>query len=115
MKRITILLLIITSLFISSKAFAYSENFNLMITTMVISLENVHGKSLNEEIYNKYSLFVYGSPLDGYSGQRWTDVDDGLWKNGSHTGEYWILGEKKEGYEVHNHKFPMDVEPPTSP
>ena len=98
-----------------SISFAYSEKFELMISTMGIATENVNGKVLNEEIYNKYSLFVYGSPKDGYSGQRWKNVDDGLWTNGSNKGEYWILGENQNGYEVHNHKFPMDVEPPTTP
>lgn len=98
-----------------SISFAYSEKFELMISTMGIATENVNGKVLNEEKYNKYSLFVYGSPNDGYSGQRWKNVDDGLWTNGSNKGEYWILGENQNGYEVHNHKFPMDVEPPTTP
>ena len=77
---------------------------------------------INEDIYNSYKLFVYGNPLDSYSGQRWKNVDDGnwtknggLWTGGGTRGEYWILGTNYNGKEVHNHKFPVDIEPPTSP
>ena len=82
---------------------------------MDVKLENVHGKKLNEAIFNTYSLLVYGSPNDGYSGQRWKDVENGGWIKDSRTGEFWILGENIDGYEVHNHKFPVDIEPPTTP
>ncbi len=101
---------------------AYSENFKFIVDTMGIDYINVNGKSLNEDIYNTYSLLVYGSPLDKYSNQRWKDVEEGLWqKNGNKyidsgtRGEYWILGENMQGYEVHNHKFPVDIEPPSEP
>ena len=101
--------------FLHSYSFAYSEKFELMISTMGIEKQNINGKELNEEIYNAYSLFVYGSPQDGYNGQRFKSVEQGLSSNGNSVGEYWVLGENFEGYEVHNHKFPVDVEPPTSP
>ncbi len=114
MKKVLLMFFIFMFLF-NPISFAYSESFDLMIEVMGISIKNVHGKILNEEIFNKYSLFVYGSPIDGYSGQRWKNVDGGLWNNGSNQGEYWILGENEEGYEVHNHKFPADIEPPTTP
>ncbi|MBO5143835.1 MAG: hypothetical protein J6C46_12750 [Clostridia bacterium] len=102
--------------------YAYSDSFNLLIETMNIPQQNMQGKALNEDIYNKYKLFVYGNPLDSYNGQRWKDVKDGNWtKNGGSwngtgiRGEYWILGCNYNGKEVHNHLFPVDIEPPTSP
>lgn len=101
---------------------AYSEEFTLLLETMNVPKENIFAKSINEDIYNEYKLFVYGSPLDGYNGQRWKNVMDGHWTrdgsawNGNGTrGEYWILGTNYNGKEVHNHKFPVDIEPPTSP
>ncbi len=98
-----------------SQVYAYSNEFEFMISTMEISPKNVHGMELNEEIYNKYSLLVYGKPENIKSGQRWKNVEDGRWNNNSNKGEYWILGENYEGYEVHNHRFPADIEPPTRP
>ncbi len=121
MKNI-IFFLILISIILYSFSFAYSEKFDFMIDVMNISLQNKSGKMLNEEIYNKYSLFVYGSPLDGFTGQRFKEVEEGRWTKNSGAwngegirGEYWILGENEEGYEVHNHKFPVDIEPPTPP
>lgn len=99
----------------NSKSFAFSKEFEYLIEVMSVDASNVHGKQLNEEVYNQYSLFVYGSPIDGYSGQRWKNVKDGHWMYKGNKGEFWILGENKEGYEVHNHKFPADIEPPTTP
>ena len=65
---------------------------------MEIDVENVHGKKLNEDIYNKYALFVYGTPLDGYSEQRFKNVQNGncakgigIWNGEGVRGEYWIL------------------------
>ena len=81
---------------------AYTENFDFMIDTMGISTTNVHGKELNEEIYNCYSLFVYGSPLEMTEGQRFKEVADGRWQKGGSSykgdgirGEYWILRRKQ--------------------
>lgn len=117
-----IFITILIFLFNIKNTFAYTESFNLLIETMDVSKQNVSGLFINEEIYNEYSLFVYGSPLNSFSGQRWKDVSDGHWtKNGGVwngtgvRGEYWILGENYYGKEVHNHKFPVDIEPPTQP
>ncbi len=115
--------ILIIILIMNSISFAISENFNKTIDTMGIDTTNINGKIINEEIYNTYSLIVYGSPLDGYLNQRWKEVNDGKWKKNSNSryngegirGEYWILGENSHGYEVHNHKFPVDIEPPSSP
>ena len=121
MKKIVCLLIIIGVLFCFN-VLAYSENFKFMVDTMGIELESRNGFPLNEEIYEEYNQFVYGSPLDITSGQRWKDVSDGNWtKNGGAwsgsgiRGEYWVLGFDVSGDEVHNHKFPADVEPSTPP
>ncbi len=115
MKKINFFILLIISILMCSNSLAYSEEFNFMISTMQIPTTNIHGRLLNEEVYKKYSLLVYGSPNDGYLGQRWKNVEKGTWNNGSNIGEFWILGENSDGYEVHNHRFPVDIEPPTSP
>ena len=121
MKKLLLFSLLLI-IFLNSVSLAYSDNFKFVVETMGIEYINVNGKSLNEDIYDVYSLLVYGSPLDKFKNQRWKDVNDGLWqKNGSKftetgiRGEYWILGENMQGYEVHNHKFPVDIEPPSQP
>ena len=121
MKKMFFILIFLIFIMLSY-TFAYSEEFNLMIDVMGIPKENINHKPLNEEIFNAYSLFVYGSPIENYKGQRFKIVDEGkwtqnggIWNNSGVRGEYWILGENDKGYEVHNHKFPVDIEPPTPP
>ena len=116
MKKFLTLLFISIFIFnLATSCYAYSNTFGYMLYVMDVKDENVHGLKINEDIYNKYSLFVYGSPEEMHQGQRWKNVETGLWNNGKSQGEYWILGENYNGYEVHNHKFPADIEPPTTP
>ena len=121
-----LLLILINTFFLSvfsfNSTFAISNEFNFLLETMDIEIINQNGKKINEDIYKEYQLLVYGSPYDGYSGQRWKNVTEGHWSknlgpwNGTGTrGEYWILGENYYGKEVHNHLFPVDIEPPTPP
>lgn len=121
MKRY-ICLIIISVILLFGNVFAYSEEFATMIEIMGIEEKTEHGYALNEEIYKQYNQFVYGNPLNIKQGQRWKDVKDGLWtKNGGAwngngiRGEYWVLGYNVFENEVHNHKFPVDIEPPTPP
>ena len=121
MKR-TLFLIIFLLLVINLKSYGYSEKFKLMVDTIELDYQNINGKMLNEDVFNTYSLFVYGYPNENYVGQRWKNVEDGNWIYGQKTnagdgtrGEYWILGENAQGYLVHNHKFPVDIEPPTPP
>jgi len=123
-KYLIILMLmgIVINLFGMTKVLAFSDEFTLMLEVMDIPKQNKSGLYINEEIYNVYNLFVYGSPLNKFSGQRWKDVSNGnwtknsgVWKGNGIRGEYWILGENYYGKEVHNHKFPVDIEPPTAP
>ncbi len=122
MKKALVIFLALFFIIIPIKSYAYSEKFQFLIQTMEIDIENPHGKKLNEDVYEKYSLFVYGSPLDGYAEQRFKIVEEGncargigIWNGKGERGEYWILGENNLGLEVHNHKFPVDIEPPTPP
>ena len=122
MKKVLVFFITWCILIIRIKSYAYSDKFQFLIQTMEVDVENPHGKKLNEDIYNKYSLFVYGSPLDGYAEQRFKNVEEGncakgigIWSGKGERGEYWILGENNLGLEVHNHKFPVDIEPPTPP
>ena len=43
---------------------------------MNIPKENVDGYEINEDIYQKYLLMVYGSPSDIYQNQRWKDYNN---------------------------------------
>ena len=101
MKKIAIsfLFFIVTLVSIS---YCYTDEFELLIDIMGIPKTNFHGKELNEDIYKEYSLFVYGTPLDGYEGQRFKEVLDvghwtkssGVWHGDGVRGEYWILRRK---------------------
>ena len=120
MKKIIILFICI--LVLNSITFAYSKSFEYMISVMNIEEKTEHGYELNEDIYKAYNQLVYGNPLMISSTQRWKDVSDGKWtKNGSiwtgtgTRGEYWILGYNLSEEFVHNHQFPVDIEPPTPP
>lgn len=122
MKKLFLILLFLFLILIPCHVNAYSEKFSFLIDTMEIDIQNPNGKYLNEDIYDKYSLFVYGNPLDGYSDQRFKLVENGncakgigIWNGNGERGEYWVLGENNIGTEVHNHKFPVDIEPPTPP
>jgi hypothetical protein len=120
MKKFTIILIFI--LIISSNVYALSDNFKFMLNAMEIATISQNGYEINEEIYKKYNQFVYGSPLVIGSGQRWKDVNEGRWTKGGGMwtgagirGEYWVLGFDIKGNQIHNHQFPVDVEPPTPP
>lgn len=117
-----IVFLIILIIIMSGNTLAYTEEFSTMIDIMGVARETEHGYKLNEEIYNEYNQFVYGSPLMIKEGQKWKNVSNGLWtKNGGAwkgtgiRGEYWVLGYNELEKEIHNHKFPVDIEPPTPP
>ena len=61
MKKI-LFLLIISILIISSTIYAYSDGFEYMTKTLDIPLTNLNGNYINEDIYNRYNLIVYGTP-----------------------------------------------------
>lgn len=120
MKKILGMLLIIFAF--SNTVYGYSSGFEYMLNKMGISQKNVNGYYLNEEIYNKYNLLVYGNPLYMYKNQRWKETDignwtynGGVWNGEGIRGEYWILGETYAGKEVHNEVFPDDYNSGISP
>lgn len=103
-------------------SYGYTKKFEYMASVMDIELKTESGIELNEEIFDAYNQFVYGSPLIINSSQRWKDVSDGkwtknsgIWKGSGTRGEYWILGLNYSEEYVHNHFFPVDIEPPTPP
>ena len=103
--------------------YAYSSGFLYMITAMKIEMNNVNGLPINEEIYEKYNLIVYGSPTTvNDPKQRWKSTDNGnwtkdggAWNGAGERGEYWVLGQDFSGKSVHNEIFPDDYNSGTSP
>lgn len=117
-----IIILIIILIVITTSVLAYTDKFIYMIEIMNISLVANNGYYLNEEVFKQYNQLVYGSPLLAKEGQRWKNVENGKWtQNGGAwngigiRGEYWILGFDINGDPIHNHQFPVDIEPPTPP
>lgn len=120
MKNIVFLIILLVCINVVS--YAYSDSFEYMLDVMGMEIETENGHKINEEMFNAYNQFVYGNPLLIKSGQRWKNVNDGRWtKNGGiwsgtgTRGEYWVLGYNISEDPIHNHKFPVDKEPPTSP
>lgn len=76
-------------LFLTTSVYAYSSGFEYMINAMKIEKINVNGLQLNEEIYEKYNIFVYGSPSKIVSNkQRFKVTSNGRWtlEGGSYKG-----------------------------
>ena len=94
-----------------------SESFQKMLIMMNIPLQNIDGYEMNEEIYQKYQLLVYGDPKDISKNQRWKNVATGKWKQEEtgDIGEYRILGYSYNGTVVNNEEFPDDYNSGISP
>ncbi len=122
MKRF-LLLMTFCFMILIPNCYAYSSGFLYMIKAMNIELNNVNGLPLNEEIYEKYNLIVYGSPITvNDTKQRWKTTENGnwtksagAWNGAGERGEYWILGQDFSGKSVHNEIFPDDYNSGTSP
>ena len=67
---VTIIMLVI----FNSITFGYSEGFEYMLTSLNLEKQNINGYFINEEIYNKYNLLVYGNPLLINKNQRWKET-----------------------------------------
>ena len=108
-----VVLLLIVSV---SNCYAYSSGFSYMIDAIGFSKTNINGFEINEEIYAKYKLIVYGDPVSiAHPKQRWKATENGLWNKNGEIGEYWILGEDYSGKVIHNELFPDDYNSGTSP
>lgn len=103
-----IISIIITALILNTYVLAYTSEFENILNKLNIEKQNVNGNYINEEIYNKYSLFVYGDPSVVQKNQRWKEKADGNFIKNGVRGEYIILGENYSGKEVHNEIFPDD-------
>lgn len=118
MKKVLFMLMFVILLFNGVKVNAsISENFSKTISIMEIPEKNLLGYEINEDMYNKYNLIVYGTPQDVIKNQRWKDVKNGKWKNeiSGKTGEYRILGYSLTGTVVNNELFPDDAVSGKSP
>ena len=115
-KVLTILIFMLTFLFGSVNAYI-SESFSKTLSIMNIPEVNQDGYLINEDIYNKYNLIVYGKPQDISKNQRWKDIEGGRWINEStkKAGEYRILGYSLTGTVVNNEIFPDDYSSGKSP
>ena len=116
MKKIVFITILISTLFMKY-SFAISESFQKIISTLNVPDKNIDGYEINEEIYNKYNLIVYGTPKDVINKQRWKDVPEGKIKNETTgaQGEYRILGYSVTGTVVNNESFPDDYVSGKSP
>lgn len=106
-----------------NNVYAYTDGFEYMIQSMNIPKTNINGLRINEEVYKKYNLLVYGSPTEIRSNSqrfkstvtgKWT-LNGGAWNGSGTRGEYWILGEDYSGRKIHNEIFPDDYNSGTSP
>ena len=102
MKKFILFLVMLISL--STNTFAYSSGFGYMLNAMGIATINCNGLAINEEIYERYNLIVYGSPKNVTHNQRYKETAEGNWNGnfqvwtGEGTrGEYWILGQDYSG------------------
>lgn len=86
MKKTIFIMMFIVSFFVGSVNANISESFSKMLEMMNIPQTNPDGYVINEEMYNKYNLIVYGKPQDVVKNQRWKNVETGKWTNES-TGE----------------------------
>lgn len=110
------ILFLIMFFMITPGVYAHTDGFLYMINAMGIEIQNVNGFYINEEIYEKYKLIVYGDPIAvNASKQRWKEVNNGNWINNGKQGEYWILGQDYSGKIIHNELFPDDYNSGTSP
>lgn len=111
-------LLFLVSVFVLniSVCYAYTSGFDYMLSAMSIEKVNVNGFTINEYIYERYKLIVYGDPvIINHPKQRWKIVENGNWNNAGEIGEFWILGQDYSGKLVHNELFPDDYNSGTSP
>lgn len=117
MKKIICITMFIITMLVGSVHADISESFSKILEMMEIPLTNPNGYYINEDIYNKYNLIVYGKPSDVIKNQRWKDVSNGKWLNETtgKPGEYRILGYSLTGTVVNNELFPDDYNSGKSP
>lgn len=117
MKKIILSIVVFSMFCICEKSVsAISSDFKFVIDEIGVPQYNVKGKEINEDIYNVYNMFIYGSPTQVTSSeQRWKSLSTGKWcygksvYTGSGTrGEYAVLGYDYSGNIVYNYYFPLD-------
>lgn len=113
-----IMTLIIAFLYtLTNKVYSYS--FNDIVDIIGIPRFNNNLEEINQEIYEKYNVFVYSNPVDIQKRtnlQRFKEVKDkGKYLYNGKQGEFYILGTNLTGKYVYNVYFPVDVIPESLP
>ena len=97
----------------------YAYNFNDIIDIVGIPRINKNFEEINEDIYNKYNVFVYSNPIEVLNKtnmQRFKAVPNkGKYLFDEIEGEFYILGTNLDGKYVYNVYFPVDFVPETLP
>ena len=103
-------MLVVTAFVICiSKVYGISNDFKYMINELGVPEYNVKNMQLNEEVYLKYNMFVYGGPESINSkDQRWKTLSNGNMIKDGKRGEYEILGLDYASNYIYNYYFPLD-------
>lgn len=109
MKKITKVLVMIMFAICTSRIYGLSKDFKYMIVELGVPEYNVMNIQLNEEIYTKYNIFVYGKPesIDSKE-QRWKSLINGKMIRNGKRGEYAVLGRDYSANLIYNYYFPLD-------
>lgn len=109
MKRIVKMLVVTAFVICISKVYGISNDFKYMINELGVPEYNVKNMQLNEEVYLKYNMFVYGGPESINSkDQRWKTLSNGNMIKDGKRGEYEILGLDYASNYIYNYYFPLD-------
>ncbi|MEG1010022.1 MAG: hypothetical protein RSE41_02015 [Clostridia bacterium] len=117
MKKVYIVILAFCMINLFNYTYGVTNDFKFVIDTIGIPRYNVYGYEINEDIYYRYNVFVYGDPnsVNHYK-QRFKSVPNlGKWSSNGIQGEHYILGYSYSGDIVCNVYFPVDAIPETTP
>ncbi len=109
MRKIMYVVVSVICMVIATNVYAISEDFKYVIGELGVPQYNVKNQEINEEIYNKYNLFVYGGPQSVASSmQRWKNLSNGKMEKNGVRGEYEVLGQDYSANIIYNYYFPLD-------
>ena len=109
MKKFLRIIVVFVFIAYISRVYGMSSEFKCNINELGVPEYNVKNMQLNEDIYLKYNIFVYGKPENvNSSEQRWKNLSNGnMTKNGK-KGEYAVLGYDYASNLIYNYYFPLD-------
>lgn len=109
MKKILSIVVSLMCVLSIKEVYAISEDFKYEINELGVPEYNVKNLQINEEIYEKYNLFVYGGPqYISASQQRWKNLSNGKMERNGVRGEYEVLGQDYSASLIYNYYFPLD-------